>query len=358
MDFSMATLSETAYYSRNFIKYGLSILVGLVIFRGLFIMSIRIYRQLNPPPPPPPTVKYKVLPRPPLVSAPSLPETFNFYLETPDGTTRLENLKNERVLPDQLKVFYIVRSGPDLLGLERLKERAAIMGFSSDPESVGESKYRFRKGNSSLVLDIDSVSQTFKLYQDALIQIPPSTPKSNQEALGALKSGLPRNLYPTDIAEDKTKYRYFRVDGSGLSEVTSLADAEYVRVDLFRASLEDLPIYTSTYDDGQIWGIVSGGSSGGGILELNYKYYPIDIEQFSTYPIISSLDAWNKLGSGGGTVVKLGDNPNGDITIRRIYLGYFDSTETYQKFIQPIYVFEGDNDFVAYVPAITDEWLE
>ncbi len=354
----MASLSETAYYSRNFIKYGLSILIGLVIFRGLFIMALRVYNELNPPPPPLPTVKYKVLPRPPLISAESLPQTFTFKLETPDGTTTLENLKSQRTIPDQLKVFRTIQSGPDLLGVERIKERAALLGFSSEPESIGENSHRFRKNNNQ-VLDINEVTQTFRLYQDSSsIQIPQSIPKTNQEALTIIKTNLPRNLYPTDIDKDSIKYSYFRVDGSGLSEVTSLADAEYIRVDLFRSSLEDLPVFTSKYDEGQIWGMVSGLSSGSNILELNYKYYPIEIEEFSTYPIISSLDAWNELGKGGGTVVKLGDNPSGNITIRRIYLGYFDSTETFQKFIQPIYVFEGDNDFVAYVPAITSEWLE
>jgi hypothetical protein len=29
-----------------------------------------------------------------------------------------------------------------------------------------------------------------------------------------------------------------------------------------------------------------------------------------------------------------------------------------QSFLQPVIVFEGDRDFYAYVPAITDTWLE
>ena len=44
-----------------------------------------------------------------------------------------------------------------------------------------------------------------------------------------------------------------------------------------------------------------------------------------------------------------------EIKIRRIYLAYYDAG-IYTEFLQPIYVFEGDNDFVAYTPAITSNY--
>jgi len=43
--------------------------------------------------------------------------------------------------------------------------------------------------------------------------------------------------------------------------------------------------------------------------------------------------------------------------IRSVELAYFDDFE-YQPFLQPIYVFKGDDNFLAYVSAIHPNYLE
>jgi hypothetical protein len=45
------------------------------------------------------------------------------------------------------------------------------------------------------------------------------------------------------------------------------------------------------------------------------------------------------------------------VVIRDITLQYYDP-DTAQQFMQPVYVFTGDPDFTAYVPAVADAWLE
>lgn len=39
-----------------------------------------------------------------------------------------------------------------------------------------------------------------------------------------------------------------------------------------------------------------------------------------------------------------------------MFLGYFDP-DVYQEYLQPVYVFIGDDDFVSYVPAVSGEYL-
>ena len=39
-----------------------------------------------------------------------------------------------------------------------------------------------------------------------------------------------------------------------------------------------------------------------------------------------------------------------------MFLGYYDP-DVYQEYLQPMYVFLGDNNFVAYLPAITDDYF-
>jgi len=38
-------------------------------------------------------------------------------------------------------------------------------------------------------------------------------------------------------------------------------------------------------------------------------------------------------------------------------MGYFDSVVP-QHYMQPVYVFEGDGNFVGYVPAVSKDWVE
>ena len=40
-----------------------------------------------------------------------------------------------------------------------------------------------------------------------------------------------------------------------------------------------------------------------------------------------------------------------NVTIKSMKLGYFDP-DIYQNYLQPVYVFLGEGDFVGYVPAV------
>ena len=46
-----------------------------------------------------------------------------------------------------------------------------------------------------------------------------------------------------------------------------------------------------------------------------------------------------------------------EIIIRKIYLAYFEPA-TLTNYLQPVFVFEGDDNFVAYVSAVTDKYVK
>ncbi len=357
----MATLTETAYYSRKIIKYGLTILIGLVIARGALIVGLRIYRQIFPPPPPPPTVKYGKLPKLPISSVANLPATITYTLETPDGTTIPRDLLDaKKLIPGQAKVFYMPKGNPSLLGLERAKQRAAAMGFGDEPELLENGIYRFTNKADASTLDIHSPTQSFHLSQvwqgkSGLLGNPPAT---TDAAITAVKNFLNNATALTDEIKDGiAKFKFNRADGVGLKEVSSISEADFVRVDLFRQDLEGLRVFTSIPKEGPVWANVAGaGTVQGQIIEIVFRYFPVEREEFSTYPIKTSLVAWQELGQGKGVIADLGGNVDGNVTIRRVYLGYLDVLTSALKFMQPVYVFEGDRDFAAYVPAVTDEW--
>ena len=104
--------------------------------------------------------------------------------------------------------------------------------------------------------------------------------------------------------------------------------------------------------------MVTGESSGPKqVIAGEYHYFPVDEGKFSTYPIKTSQIAWDELSAGGAFVASPGGNSEGGaVTLRRVYLAYYDAGG-YTEFFQPIVVFEGDNGFVAYVPAVTADYI-
>ena len=92
------------------------------------------------------------------------------------------------------------------------------------------------------------------------------------------------------------------------------------------------------------------------IIAAEYHYHPVDETQFSTYPIKTPTEAFDELQTGTPFIADKGVNKDGaNLKIRRVYLAYFDPEEE-TDFYQPIYVFEGDNGFTAYVPAVTSNY--
>jgi hypothetical protein len=88
---------------------------------------------------------------------------------------------------------------------------------------------------------------------------------------------------------------------------------------------------------------------------LEYTLWPVSQENSATYPLKSGEEAFEELKNGGGAII-LGGNQV-EAAIRKVYLAYLDTKE-YQDFLQPIFVFEGDGGFVAYVAAVQDSWTK
>ena len=73
-------------------------------------------------------------------------------------------------------------------------------------------------------------------------------------------------------------------------------------------------------------------------------------EQFGVYPLKSGQEAWQELTDDKGLIVA-GTRGQKNITIKKMFIAYLDPS-IYQPYLQPVYVFLGESDFVAYVPAV------
>ena len=93
------------------------------------------------------------------------------------------------------------------------------------------------------------------------------------------------------------------------------------------------------------------------IVEAHYAYKEIDSSlNPSTYPIKTAQDAFNDLRLGKAYVVSQ-TFLQGPIRIERLYLAYYEGDDEVQ-FLLPIFVFEGEGGFLAFVEAVKEERLK
>ena len=100
---------------------------------------------------------------------------------------------------------------------------------------------------------------------------------------------------------------------------------------------------------------VAGGKEGGQIVDARFAYQAVDQEN-STYPIKTATQAYEELKKGTAYIASA-DPGTDKISIKKVYVAYFFPGRQ-QYFLTPVIVFEGTNNFVAYVPAVKDEWFD
>jgi hypothetical protein len=345
----MTTLTQTAITTRKIIRYGTFLVIFLIIAKITLSIAIKTYRKIFPPPPPPPTVKYGRLPKLPFPD--QTKPNLSFTLETAEGELPK--------LSQQAKVYLMPKVSPSLLALDVAKEKAAALGFSPNEQKVSETIYRFPNKLSSAVLEMNIVSGIFSISYDLKVDSSPISrkPPSPEIAASMVRSYLSAaDLLPADLT-GPTKNEFLKLESDKFVPTLALADSNLVKINLFRKDYDNLPSLTADPGQANAWFMISGASEREKqIVAAEFHYFPIDESQFSTYPLKTAEKAWQEFNSGKFYLANLGTNKENDnIKIRKIHIAYFDAGVA-TDFYQPIIVFEGDRDFVAYIPAVTADY--
>src|SRR3989344_446524 len=351
-----SSLTDIAIKMRQIIRYGIVAFILIIIGRFALGVAINLYSVYGPKPaPPPPTVGFNRLPE---ISFPDrgieLPE-LHYTVEIPPSTITK--------YPIRIYVFFMPKKTAVLSSYDDMVKIADSFGFTSQPIQLSESLFRFIHNSLPSTLEINIVKKRFSVSYNLaadsapLNQRPPVPEVAKSTVVKLLQGGA---IYPTDLADGTSEHEFLKVEGQNLVRALSLSDANLVRVNLFRKGVtlsKDLVIPTVTADPNRanVWFIVSGVRGAGGIIAGEYKYTSIAIDQPETYPIKTLQDALNDLNTGQAYIANLGLNVDGNVTIRRAYLAYYDPEQA-GEFFQPVYVFEGDGDFTAYVPAVTNDY--
>lgn len=349
----MATLTEVSIISRKVIRYSIYAIILIIIARFSINTGKDIYKKLFPPKEEPPTVAFGKLPS---ISFPERSKfDMNYALELPEGSLP--------TLPNQLKVYVMPEPESDIKTLDDAKTKAKNLGFNPEGKQLFETipnVYIFPKRNepSSLTMNIItgtfSVSYNINENSSVLNSVPPSSETSIERVYAFLRGG---GIIAEDLSNGNATTKYLKTEAGKFIPAVSLSDAQLTKVNLFRKNYganENIIPVTPEMPEANVWFILAGGK-GNQIIAGEYHYFAIDGTKSATYPLKTSEIAWEELKSGKAFIANAGGNLNSNVIIRKVYLAYYDAGQ-YIQYYQPVVVFEGDNDFYAYVPAITDEY--
>lgn len=347
----MTSLTKVAAGTRKLIRWGITLTILVILGKVGFEVGFKIYRYYYPAPPPPPTVSFGKLPKLPFEDQTDL-SPLNFTLETPSGDLPK--------FPLQAKVYFMPKLLSNLLSLDDASDKAKNLGFEPQGEKLSDTLYRYKSKDGFLRLELNIVTGVFSISYDLKTDPSPllRKPPAPEIAAALVKSYLSNaGVFPEDLS-DEPVHEFLKVEEEKFTTGLSLSEANLVKINFFRKKYDELPSSTLTPNQGNIWFIVSGArEKEKQIVGAEFHYYPIDESTQSTYPIKTSDLAWEELTIGKAYVANPGQNENGNVTIRRIYLSYFDPDYTTEIY-QPIVVFEGDNNFTAYLPAVTDDYYQ
>lgn len=355
-------LTDISIKGRQAVRYGIYTLILYFIARLAISASLNVYHSIAPEATPPPSVGFNRIATIPFPDESYVPDKVNYKVETATGALP--------VFPDQMKVYLMPKFPSTLASVDTARQKATALKFTIGPVALKPVVYRFSNPKTPASMTINIVTGVFSTsYNLAADPIPlESTIFGPDAATKEAKSLLSQaDSLPEDLT-GPVKHDYLKVEGQNLVTAISQAEASLIRVNFYRKNIEQVeatdetegfegyPSLPPNPKQGNTWLILSGSRDENRILiGSEFKYYPIDETKFETYPIKTAQQAIEDLQNNKAYIANFGLNPEGNITIRRIYLAYYDP-DVESQFYQPIIVLEGDNDFYAYVPAVTNDY--
>lgn len=341
----MPSLHDTTELTKNILKWGGIGITAIIILVFLVRGSIVVYKSVFPDVPPPPETAFGALP--PLSFPKSkTDQKFTYVIDTVSG--KLPSY------PDRIKVFETVEPEPNLLNLRDTREKLATVDFELAETKITDTVYSWidrTVTNKRITYNI--VSNDFTISSnylaDPIVTSSQGAPSSNQ-ALGEISTFLKAlNLYPLDFDPDLTTTQYLTLQNNELFPATSISNGQITRIDLFQKDLDEIPIRYPLPPFSIFYFLLANRGPSTTLLEGQFSHQEIsDIS--STYPIKSIQEAYEELEDGKAYIANY-YGTSSEIAIKNAYLAYYVTNEK-QKYIQPIYVFEGKNGFYAYVQAI------
>jgi len=348
------TLTEISYYSRKALPFIIIFfLVLFILFYGVKLLLITINKpiedkaQLH-------TIFNKIDRLNVSDSTPSA--NLNFVLDTIEGEPVTSTKSAE--------VFFLPASVSKFGYRQRIYLMAKALGFNTETvtHKLDGKIATFSNNYEELSIDITNFNFNYEykyskapksetsLFLDTYI---PSNNEIISKAVELLKSV---NRYPEELSQGRTNiiYHKFNFVDNKLKTVKDPKEANVVEVDFYRPDINGLPVISPKYFTSRNYVIMVFYEKDYRILKAEINFFEKSNDQIGIYPVKTGNQAYEDLKSGKGSIVS-GLKEEKDIILKKMFMGYYDPG-IYQQYMQPIYVFLGDDDFVVYVSAIEDSW--
>ncbi|EKD99767.1 MAG: hypothetical protein ACD_22C00180G0005 [uncultured bacterium] len=367
-------LSTVAPIVRKSIVGVLLFVVGYYIFTLAVLPFAKVYWYKVFPSKYAPTVLYGKLDPLEFVEKQIVITTPTYVLNTKTGKLP--------TLPTVLPVYRFMPVTFSYADTTNAQRNAAVLGFT-DNDLISDLKvsiYKWRSPVSGGVLEIP-------IHTRELVLTTPLVGKHSLFQAGTLSqstaAAYAKSLFTQLGRFDDPLYKagssivsLGSFVGQRIVGTENVKDAQLARVDLFRF-INKIPIYGPDPKKGllHVWLRTPLPE----YAVYNYPvveayYWPVEQQSNATYPLIPLSGVWKEIAKGNGIVANVtpkSANPFEDyqaakvdkILINNIYIAYYD-TPKQQKYMQPIYVFEGNytsNDggsgsITFYYPAISGQW--
>lgn len=349
----MFTLSDASKDVKQILKWS-GIFIATVIVIMLILKVVFFVKEiLYPTPPPKAEVAFGKL-QPQNFPANAVSQNLTYSINTLTGS--LPNLSS------QLKIYRITPFQPDLLAVNKFQKRIRSVGFEEGYTAVSDKIFEWKSnqnyGGIEKRIRFNTINNNFtitSLYKtDADVLNAKNLPTETTAIDTATNLLDSMRVMPEDIDLEKIKTNLFSIQNGSLITATSLSNSQVIEVNFFQKDINKLPIFYERPNSSNISILVAGGVYQGQVVGANFIYQPIS-EESSTYPLKSVTTAYEELKNGQAYIASyFGTAEN--ITITNVFLAYYIGSQT-QDFLMPVFVFEGNDGFFAYVPAVTDEWI-
>lgn len=345
------TLTQTAILTKKVIAIFLVIsFLSTISFTAYKIWHAYYIAHL-PPVEEKPDPKFGLLPYPDLPTSTVSSSNFSYSIDTSTGS--LPKIGVDVGFDKIMKVYYISKSFATLLSPEKSQTLADKFGFSVKPEILSETDYKFRDENKTLNVNLDTGNFLYaKEATESGNQALDNDDKLVTDFENVLNS---LGILKDELKKGRTKITLLKFNGSNFVPTNLRAEAKAAQISIWPENVNTKSIFTPNFNKALVSAIIIKSADNlDNYLSLQYIFYPIDTTTKATYPIKTTETAYADLKSGKGVIII--EPTKAQVSISSIYLGYYFS-ENYTPYLQPVYVFEGQN-FVAYVPAITDEFVQ
>lgn len=344
------TLTELSYYSKKSLPFIIIFFLIILIIFYLFKL-IFLYIDLNKKP------EIKINPVFGKIKSPILTdlkkESFNYILDTIDGEPISAS--------PTANVYFIPPNQPKLGYRERVFLMASSFGF--DTEKVAyqlvETKATFKDEKQILTIDISNYNFNYQYYLNGREGFFLETEVPRREEIERKAIDFLKNIgrYPDELAQGKINIIYLKFDRltKNLTIVDQPSFANMIEVDFYRPEIDGLPVIPPKYFNSQNYLVMVFSRQETKVVKGQIQFFDRSKEEFGVYPIKSGNEAWEKLKQNQGLIVS-GPNDKKTIKIKKMLFGYLD-LDNYQEYLQPVYIFLGENNFVGYVPAVSDQYL-